>query len=252
MRDVYRIVFPHVLLVSIILVCAYVRAIPFAQARPLLVDEVVAVVDLQGASPRRSVLLSEVELSALLHRASVKGAKTLDDGLDRGELAVALSSFIDTLVVVGEAERLEVFRLESVGAEAAVNGFLNAVGRTAIQAWLKRTGREMEAVREFVLRKARVQRYLEGRFRLAARPRPAQVQALWSTRRDEGAFQSFEQARPALELQLEQERFDELVSQFVTDVRRRVRLKILRDFTSDDLDVPVHGTVMAPQTQGAL
>ena len=50
--------------------------------------------------------------------------------------------------------------------------------------------------------------------------------------------------------ELEARRYEELVSQFVADVRRRVRVRRLRDFTSAEDDAPLHGTVGAPQARG--
>lgn len=249
-RRVSRIRFSPLRWACVAAVSTSICGLSSTHARPVLVDEVVAVLDLQGMGPRRSVTLSEIELSAFLLRASDQGPESLDDPLDSRELAAALSAFVDTLVVVGEADRLEVFRLDSRDVDVAVDRFLDDIGRESVLAWLKRTGRSMETVREFVLRKARVQRYLEGRFRLAARPRPAQVRELWLVRAADGHSEEYEGARPALEAQLEKERFDELVTQFVTDVRRRVRIRVLRDFSSDDLGGLMHGTVSAPQTKG--
>ena len=218
-----------------------------AGAQPLLLDEVVAVVDLQEAGARRSILLSEVELEARLARARVQGASSLDEPLDDEALARALSGLVDRLVVVAEAERLEVFRLKPGEAEEVIRFYFQVVGREALESWLERTGVARRTVEEIVLREARVERYLAGRFRLAARPRPAQVLAAW---KEQAPGQPLEAVRARLEGELEARRFEELVTQFVSDVRRRVRIRQLRDFTTGYDEALLHGSVRAPQRRG--
>lgn len=219
-------------------------------AQAFLLDEVVAVVDLRTAGPTRSILLSEVELSARIDRALAQGAASLAAPLDAATLESALTAYVDRLIVVGEAQRLEVFQLDDAAADAALDSFIEAIGRAPFEAWLERTGQSLETVREVVLQAARVKRYLEGRFRLAARPRPAQVQAeLESLQRQSGA-EPTAAVRAQVERQLEQQRFEELVAQFVADVRRRVRVRILRDFGAYGFGSAVHGTVRAPQLEG--
>lgn len=220
-------------------------------AQALLLDEVVAVVDLRTSGPNRSILLSEVELSARIDRALAQGAGSLSAPLDPDTLEAALTAYVDRLVVVGEAQRLEVFQLDAAEAEAAMDAFMDTIGRAPFEAWLERSGHLLESVREVVLQNARVTRYLEGRFRLAARPRAAQVQALWEAQQRQGDVEAFEAARASLEKQLEKQRFDELVAQFVADVRRRVRVRVLRDFGAYGFGAAVHGTVSAPQHEDA-
>lgn len=220
-----------------------------SQARALLLDEVVAVVDLRTAGPKRSILRSEVELSALIDRAMEQGASSLSAPLDVDTLDAALTAYVDRLVVVSEAQRLEVFQLDDDEADAAMAAFVDAIGRVSFETWLARSGQSLETVREVVVQDARVTRYLEGRFRLAARPRVAQVQAQWEAEHRQGSAEPFEAARIRIETQLEHQRFDELVAQFVADVRRRVRVRVLRDFGAYGVGTAVHGTVRAPQRE---
>lgn len=220
-----------------------------SQARALLLDEVVAVVDLRIAGPKRSILRSEVELSALIDRAMEQGASSLSAPLDVDTLDAALTAYVDRLIVVSEAQRLEVFQLDDDEADAAMAAFVDAIGRVPFETWLARSGQSLETVRDVVVQGARVTRYLEGRFRLAARPRAAQVQAQWDAEHRQGSTESFDAARVRIETQLEHQRFDELVAQFVADVRRRVRVRVLRDFGAYGVGTAVHGTVRAPQSE---
>lgn len=218
-------------------------------ARAALLDEVVALVDFPGAGPQRSVLASDVELVGYLARARQEGATAFDRALEGEERLDALERHVDRLAIVVEAERLKVFALGEREAQAEYEAFVRSVGVLALDAWLERNGWTPDDVRELVVLEASVRRYLEGRFRLVARPRPAQVREAYDAR-SELESRSFEEARPELEARLEQERFDELVTQFTSDVRRRARVRILKDVSGERGGVTMHGRVRAPQQAG--
>lgn len=217
-----------------------------ATASPVLLDEVVAVVSFPGEDGRRVVLHSEVELEARLARALERGGPTLSIPVSPEELAISLERVLDELLLISEAERLAVFRLDEKAAEAAVKAARGRIGEIELSRYVDATGISDRAIDEAVLRDARIDRYLEGRFRLAARPRAAELRAYYDQHQTEQLV-SFEEASVGIAARLEAERFQKLVTTFLADARRRSSIRVLRDLANPDAPPPTTGSARAGQ-----
>lgn len=210
-------------------------------AASVLAEEVVAVVE------TRSVLLGELEVEARLVRAGEQGAATLGQPLSSRELRDALDRLVDRLIVYTEAERLQVFDLAAGDVDRAVLGLHARLGAAPLDAFLASWDVDARTLAGIVQRELRVARYLDGRFRLAARPKETEVLAFFRDHADELQGRTFDQAAPGLRASLARERFQQLSEAFVADVRRRARVRVLRDFDAPGSETPKTGTASAAE-----
>jgi hypothetical protein len=200
-------------------------------AAPVLLDEVVAVIDLRVT---HVLLLSDVQSEARLARARQFGAEALRGPLEGSALSDALDALIDQRVVLDEAAKLQLAE-PSPAETAAFKGF-------ATQYDLDESD-----VQDIVRRQLRVAQYLEGRFRLASRPREADVTAYVAAHPE---LRGRDPASVALEVRekLGRMRFVQLSSAFIADVRRRGRIRILHDPSTPPGATPLSGTSTAADT----
>lgn len=203
----------------------------------MLLDEVVAVVD------TRFVLLSELMVETRLVRARREGPAALERPLDDAALAAGLDALIDRLVVHGEAERLQVFEVSAAQARAEVESWRQSIGPARLEAFLRRYEVDEHTLNEVVSRHLRVSRYLEGRFRLAARPRESDVE-MYVAAHPDLSKRPYDQVAPEVRDRLARERFQTLTQAFTADVRRRARVRLLRQFQSGQ-QTPYAGEVTA-------
>ncbi len=225
-------------------VLALLAAPALAQASAgasVLADEVVAVVDTQA------ILLSELEVEARLERAIDEGGGTLQMPLSQAELKAALSALIDRLVVYEQAERLQVFPLGAREVAAALTALREQLGARELDRFVAAFDVDDATLAAIVGRNVRVQRYLEGRFRLASRPREAAVRAYYGAHHDEFEGRSFAGAAPEIRARLARRKFERLSRAFVQDVRQRARVRLLRDLDQPGLETVRSGTVSAAQ-----
>lgn len=223
--------------------CLAVSA-PARAAEPVLVDEVVAVVD------ARAILLSELEVEARLLRAREEGLESLYGPVSQDELRAALDRLIDFAVLYAEAERLRVFELAPAELDRGLAQLRARLGDEAprFQRWYEVAD---ETLAEIVRRELRVARYLEGRFRLAARPRDTELAAFYAAHAADFGGRTLEEAAAEVRVHLVKERFRQLADTFVADVRRRASVRILRDFEAPGAATPLSGSASAPEAQPA-
>jgi hypothetical protein len=215
-----------------------------ASAATLLAEEVVAVVD------KRPVLLTELEFEARLERARSIGLASIGAGLSAAELRAALDRYVDLLVVYAEAERLQVFDLAPGETDRELEAMRTAMG-ARFDAFLDAWGMDERALAESFRRRLRASRYLESRFRLAAKPREVDVRAHYRRHPEDcRAGESYEACAPSLRALLAKQRLAALTASFVADVRRRARVQVLRDFDRPGSEMPKSGHVVAPQSRG--
>jgi hypothetical protein len=97
-----------------------------------------------------------------------------------------------------------------------------------------------ETVREVVRREVRYTRYLESRFRLASKPRDSDVQAFIAARKERNPNEAGLGVSEVRD-RLAKERFEQLSSAFVAEVRRRARLRVLHDPATPSGPTPLSG-----------
>jgi len=222
----------------LVLVAGLARPVA-AQSSALLVEEIAAVVD------KRPVLLSELELDARLFRARERGVSFFAGTVSQSELSEALERTLDRWVVCLEAERLQLFEPVPGELVAAVDALRRRWGVAALDDALNVSGFQSQDLEAFLKREVRAQRYLEGRFRLASRPRDAELQ-VWKAEHAAAAVpgapvQDWAELRNMLGAQ----RFARLTRDFVSDLRRRVPVQRLHDFRAPGRGPPNVGEVRA-------
>jgi hypothetical protein len=199
---------------------------------PKLVEEVVATID------TRALLLSELEAEARLMRARARGAALLEAPMTAVELRSALDELVNRTLVHAEAERLQVYEVRGPEVDAARAAVTEQLGAAALEAFCSTWELDDRSLGEMLRRELRVQRYLEGRFRLASRPRDPDVKS-WLAGR--GRPQPTEAEVAAAREALGRQRFAELVAAYVRDIRRRATVVVLRDFDAPGSELPKSG-----------
>jgi len=193
-----------------------------------LLDEVVAVVD------ARSITLSEVAAETRVRLVEAEGPAVANLPLDRRLLAAALRKTIEERIVLSEIQRLKLFDLEPGEVEALLARlrarFSSRAEYDAFTRALELTEEEIGAI---LARELRVARYLDNRLKLAAQLRDNEL--------DEAIRGKAltEAQRNQLRLQLAQEKYQRLLRELLTDLRRRTTVRVLDPLDGGD------GTVAA-------
>lgn len=208
---------------------------------PVLLDEVVAVVE------ARPITRSELEVEALLVRAFESGAQTLREPVEPALLARTLDRLIDELVVWDEADRLQVFRLTPAEVSAAQVALETRLDGPAFQRFLAEHELDDRSLAALIERQLRVARYLDQRFRLASRPREAEVRPYFDAHRADFGDQPFEAVADDVRARLQRERMAALSRSFVADVRKRASVRILRRFGAGADDARMDGAASASE-----
>lgn len=209
-------------------------------APAVLLDEVIARVE------TRPITRSELELLARLGRARALGPAHLADAVPPGELTRVLGRLVDELVVFTEANRLQVFEVAEGEVDRALAELRQRLGSAGVDGLLEEFDLDERDLKELLRRELRVARYLEGRFRLASRPRDAEVQAALAAVGEMDPSAPREDAE-AVRARLARERFAALTREFVSDLRRRSRVQVLRDPAAAESSAPRWGTVSAAE-----
>ena len=224
---------------ALLLALASVVAPVAASSVPVLADEVAAVVE------RRPVLLSELELHARLRRGRRSGAAAMAGPLSREEWTQALDAVLDSLVVFLEAERLQLFAPSPGDVRAAVADLRRQLGAVDVDRFLRESGFDARTLEESLGRELRVQRYLEGRFRLAARPRELQLRRYWADHPEEWNGRTLAEAAGELRARLTAERYGQLTTAFVAELRRRSPVDVRHNFDVPGSGLPTRGSARA-------
>jgi hypothetical protein len=193
-----------------------------------LLDEVVAVVD------ARSITLSEVAAETRVRLVEAEGPAVANLPLDRRLLAASLRKTIEERIVLSEIQRLKLFDLEPGEVEALLARlrarFSSRAEYDAFTRALELTEEEIGAI---LARELRVARYLDNRLKLAAQLRDNELDE--ATR----GKALTEAQRNQLRLQLAQEKYQRLLRELLTDLRRRTTVRVLDPLDGGD------GTVAA-------
>ena len=145
-----------------------------ASQSSLLIEEVAAIVE------KRPILLSELELEARLERVRKEGRSArFADPVGQPELRRALDRLVQHLLVFLEAERLQLFAPATADVTEALAAFEGRFGGGLARAVIE-AGLDPASLVDSVRREVRVRRYLDGRFRLAARPRDSDLRRYWN------------------------------------------------------------------------
>jgi len=214
-------------------------------APPILADEIVAVVE------KVEILLTDVELEARLSRARREGFASLAQAPDAQALGTALAQIIDELVVVGEADRLQVFRVAPGEIDRGVSELRTSIGHRQYDQFMADHEVDALTIREMVQRGLRARHYLEGRFRLASRPKDTDVAAYFGTHAEEFKGRKLEEMTDLIRERLSREHFDDLTRAFVADVRRRANVRILRAPGASSGETPMSGHATAADVGAA-
>ena len=208
-------------------------------------DEVVAIVD------TRLILRSELEVEASLLRAKQQGGDSLSRPIDGQALAGALSFLIDQLVLYQEAQRLQVFELSEKETTDGVKKLRQTLGAKPYDAFVAAYDVDEKTIEDIVQRDLRVQRYLEGRFRLASKPKDPEIATYFQAHAGEFKGRTLAQATGDVKLRLARERFDQLAAAFVADVRKRAHVRILRNYAADGAVDELSGESSAATASGS-
>jgi hypothetical protein len=211
--------------------CAWVIALlaaPVAAQEPaaegLKLDEVVAVVE------GRAITLSELEWEARVALVRAGGLLAAEGPLDGSALRAALDHIIAQHLAYAEAERLRVFEVTDDEVTREIAAFRAKFSTlVAYREFLNRQDMDEEALRAVLARDLRVARYLEGRLRLAARVRDAELDAFYESKKAEFGGQPPAAVRETLRAFLTERRFQQLARDLLADLRKRGDVRIVAE-----------------------
>jgi hypothetical protein len=218
---------PGVRAVPLILLALGAFAVGAAERQ--LLDEVVAVVE------AHSITLSEVAAETRVRLVETQGAAAAAAPLDRRILAASLRRTIEERVVLSEMQRLKLFDLEPGEIDALLarlrSRFASRADYDAFARAIELTDDEIGAI---LARELRVARYLDNRLKLAAQLRESELEEAARGKKLLAA------EREQLREQLAQEKYQRLLHELLTDLRKRASVRVL-----DSLEAA--GTVAAGQ-----
>ena len=203
-------------------------AFPGQAAERQLLDEVVAVVE------AHSITLSEVAAETRVRLVESQGPAAANAPLDRRILAASLRTTIEERIVLSEIQRLKLFDLEPGEVEALLARLrARFSSRAEYDAFTRAVELTEEEIGAILARELRVARYLDNRLKLAAQLRDNEL--------DEAIRGKAltEAQRNQLRLQLAQEKYQRLLRELLTDLRRRTTVRVLDPLDGGD------GTVAA-------
>jgi hypothetical protein len=216
-----------------------VRAVPLillalagsaaSAAERQLLDEVVAVVE------AHSITLSEVAAETRVRLAETQGSAAAAAPLDRRILAASLRRTIEERVVLSEVQRLKLFDLEPGEVDALLAKLRSRfASRAEYDAFVRAVELTDEEIAAILARELRVARYLDNRLKLAAQLRESELAEAARGKKLSAA------ERDQLREQLAQDKYQRLLQELLTDLRRRASVRVL-----DSLEAA--GTVAAGQ-----
>lgn len=210
-----------------------------------MLDEVVAIVE------KHAILRSDLDLDARLARARREGAGALAQVPSREALAESLRHLVDAQLVLTEADRLQVFTVTQDEVEKAVAELRTSIGPKAYDQFLNDHQIDDITIQEVVRRDLRVRRYLDGRFRLAARPQDADIDRYFERHQEEFKGKRKEDVVDIIRERVSRARFDHLTTSFVADVRKRASMRVLHDPLATADGAAMSGTATAAEATAA-
>lgn len=199
-----------------------------ALAAPRLADAVVAVVD------QSTLTLSDVDLETRVTLINAGGLDAATAPLDGRALAAGLEQVIDEELLAADADRLHVPAPEPQVLEQALARFAGKfAGPDAFRAFLRVQDVSEADLQALLSRDLRAQAYLEGRFKLAATARDADIDAFLKAHADAAKGRSPAVAREAARTQLTQERYLKLTRDLLGELRRRADVRVIEDLRAE-------------------
>jgi hypothetical protein len=199
-----------------LLLLAAAAGLPAGAADRQLIDEVVAVVE------AHSITLSEVAAETRVRLAQAEGPAAANAPLDKGILAASLRKTVEERIVLSEMQRLKLFDLEPSEVEgllARLRGrFPSRADYDAFTRSIEMTDEEIGGV---LARELRVARYLDNRLKLAAQLREGEIEDAMRGKTLSPA------ERDRLRAQLAEEKYQRLLRELLTDLRRRAAVRVL-------------------------
>ena len=190
-----------------------------AQPRRLL-DEVVAVVEAQ------TITLSELEAEARIQLVLLRGQQLADASLGRPLLAATLRRLVEERIVLAEVERLRLFDLEKADVDREQHRLREKFAtEVAYEAFLRQLELTDDEVGLLLARSLRVARYLDSRLRLPSQLRDAELD---EAARSAGALTKTQ--REELRLRLQREKYERLLTDLLSGLRRRAAVRVLDAF----------------------
>jgi hypothetical protein len=193
-----------------------------------VVDEVVAVVRTRGgeASVITLTRVTEEGRIALVSRGGIEAAFARLDG---AVLRASLDWYVDQLLLLDEAVRLQVFEVDRAAALSEMTRFKGAFPSPRdFKAFLFEIDVTEEEVLATLRRSLRVRRYLESRLgRLRATP--AEVQAWYAAHQAEVGGRPLAEVSDEIASRLSASRADAETKALLADLRARADIRVLVD-----------------------
>ena len=201
---------------ALFLLSATALASAGAAADRQLLDEVVAVVE------AHSITLSEVAAETRVRLVESQGAAAAAAPLGRRILAASLRKTIEERVVLSEMQRLKLFDLEPGEIESLLARLRSRfASRAEYDAFARSIELTDEEIGGILARELRVARYLDNRLKLAAQLRDSELEEATRGKKLTG------EERERLREQLAQEKYQRLLRELLSDLRRRASVRVL-------------------------
>jgi len=193
-----------------------------------VVEEVVAVVRTRGGEARiitRTKVAEEGRI-ALVSRGGIEAAFA---HLDGAVLRASLDWYIDQLLLLDEAVRLQVFEADRAAAQAELARFRSAFPAAKdFEAFLFQLDLTEEELAATLRRMMRVRRYLESRLgRL--RPSPGEVEAWYAAHAGDFGGRPLAEVSDEIAARLSAGRADAETKALLADLRSRADIRVLVD-----------------------
>ena len=191
-------------------------AFPGQAAERQLLDEVVAVVE------AHSITLSEVAAETRVRLVQAEGPAAANAPLDRAILAASLRKTVEERIVLSEMQRLKLFDLEPSEMESLLARLRGRFpSRAEYDAFVRSIEMTDEEIGALLARELRVARYLDNRLKLAAQLREGEMEDAMRGKTLSPA------ERDRLRAQLAEEKYQRLLRELLSDLRRRAAVRVL-------------------------
>ncbi len=187
-----------------------------------LVDDVVLVVG------DKTVTRSDLELEARVALVSGGGMKAAFGRIDADTVASVLDYVINQMLIVAEAERLQVFQVPSDDVSRAVDRFEHRFpDRATWEAWLASQDVTPERIAAVFRRNLRVKRYVDSRVKLTVHVTDAEVAAYYQAHRADFEGRPLAKVRDVVRSYLFKQHYEAAVRRMVKELRDRARVRVL-------------------------
>ena len=209
-----------------------------------LVDDVVLVVG------DKTITRSDLELEARVALVSGGGMKAAFGRIDADTVASVLDYVIDQMLIVAEAERLQVFQVSPDDVSRALDRFMHRFpDRASWEAFLTSQDVTPERIAAVFRRNLRVKRYIDSRVKLTVHVTDGEVAAYYRAHRGDFDGRPLAKVRDVVRSYLFKQHYETAVRRMVKDLRDRARVRVL--FTPAAFPAVAHPRI-AKHTAGVL